>query len=211
MLCLAGLSLALCFSGIGCRSTYYSVMEKFGKHKRDLLKEEVEEARNDQVKASEQFKDALTRLKEFYGIPGGDLEKTYRQFSDDYEKCTDRAQTVRKRVATVEQLAGDLFKEWAEEIETYASAKLKANSQAKYEETRKKYESLHAAMKKAEQGMEPVLVLFRDQVLYLKHNLNAQAIGALKGEVLDIEREIGALIRDMNKSIAEADAFINTL
>ena len=56
---------------IGCRSTYYKAWEKFGVYKRDLLKKNVEEARDDQKKATEQFKDALTRLKELYGFEGG--------------------------------------------------------------------------------------------------------------------------------------------
>jgi hypothetical protein len=59
--------------------------------------------------------------------------------------------------------------------------------------------------------MEPVLRQFHDQVLYLKHNLNAAAVGALKGETVDIEKEIQNLIRDMNVSIQEADSFIEGL
>lgn len=48
----------------GCRSTYYAAYEKFGVHKRDLLKKRVTAARDEQQAAGEQFKDALTRLKE---------------------------------------------------------------------------------------------------------------------------------------------------
>jgi len=42
----------------------------------------------------------------------------------------------------------------------------------------------------------------------LKHNLNAKAVGSLGGEVVSIEREVTALIDDMNLSIREADNFI---
>ena len=59
--------------------------------------------------------------------------------------------------------------------------------------------------------MEPVLTNLRDYVLYLKHNLNAQAIGALRAEVRDIEMDVNTLIADMNKSIREADEFLKTL
>jgi hypothetical protein len=45
----------------------------------------------------------------------------------------------------------------------------------------------------------------------LKHNLNAQAIGALRAEVRDIELDVQTLIADMNKSIHEADEFLKTL
>jgi hypothetical protein len=91
------------------------------------------------------------------------------------------------------------------------SSRLASQSREKLRATRTKYESLHSAMKRAESSMEPVLKQFRDQVLYLKHNLNAAAIGALKGETVDIEKEIQQLIQDMNASIQQADSFIQGL
>jgi hypothetical protein len=208
--CLAILAaIVVCLTG--CRSAYYSAWEKFGKHKRDLLKENVEKVRDDQQAAAEQFKDALTRLKELYGFQGGDLEKIYNRLNADYQRSSQQAETVRNRIGKVEQIAADLFKEWETEIGSIQSPNLRSSSRDKLVETKRKYESLHGAMKRAERSMEPVLAQFRDQVLYLKHNLNAQAIGALKGEVGDIEKEIGKLIKEMNNAIAEADAFIQTL
>lgn len=195
----------------GCRTTYYNTMEKFGVHKRDLLKENVEEARDEQKKAAEQFKDALTRLKELYNINGGDLEKTYDRLKGDFDRSESRAKAVRDRIDKVETVSSDLFKEWEKEIAEMQSSKLASQSRAKLRDTRAKYETLHAAMTRAEASMEPVLTQFRDQVLYLKHNLNAQAIGALKGETLDIEKEIAQLIKDMNASIQQADSFIQGL
>jgi hypothetical protein len=195
----------------GCRSTYYATMEKFGVHKRDMLKENVEEARDEQKKATEQFKDALTRLRELYSIEGGELEKTYDRLKADFDRSEKRATAVRERIGKVETVAEDLFREWEKEIGEMESAKLASDSRSKLRSTREKYESLHMAMKRAEGSMEPVLAQFRDQVLYLKHNLNAQAIGALKGETLDIEKEIQQLINDMNASIQQADSFIQGL
>jgi hypothetical protein len=205
-----GLAVSALFS-IGCRTTYYATMEKFGVHKRDILKENVEEARDEQKKATEQFKDALTRLRELYNVGGGDLEKTYDRLKADFDRSESRATAVRERIGKVETVATDLFKEWEKEIGEMESSKLASQSREKLRATREKYESLHTAMKRAESSMEPVLKQFRDQVLYLKHNLNAQAIGALKGETVDIEKEIQQLIADMNASIKQADDFIKGL
>ena len=207
---LIGLVASVLFT-TGCRTTYYKTMEKFGVHKRDMLKENVEEARDEQKKATEQFKDALTRLRELYNIEGGDLEKTYDRLKSDFDKSESRANAVRERIDKVETVASDLFKEWEKEISQMESSNLARQSREKLRSTRDKYESLHTAMKRAEASMEPVLKQFRDQVLYLKHNLNAQAIGALKGETLDIEKEIQQLIKDMNASIQQADSFIQGL
>jgi hypothetical protein len=199
------------FLAAGCRTTYYATMEKFGVHKRDMLKNNVEEARDEQKKATEQFKDALTRLRELYNIEGGDLEKTYDRLKADFDRSEKRATAVRERIDKVETVAADLFKEWEKEISEMESSKLASQSREKLRATREKYESLHTAMQRAEGSMEPVLKQFRDQVLYLKHNLNAQAIGALKGETLDIEKEIQQLIKDMNTSIQQADSFVQGL
>ncbi len=57
--------------------------------------------------------------------------------------------------------------------------------------------------------MYPVLIKLKDYVLYLKHNLNAKAIGSLSGEMVSIEKDVEKLIRDMNVSIKEAESFIN--
>lgn len=206
-----GLAIFVAAFASGCKSTYYNTMEKFGVYKRDLLRDRVEDVRNEQDKATEQFKDALTRLRELYGSPGGDLEKMYDKLKADFDRSESRAKAVKERIGKVEGVASDLFKEWEQEISTMQSSRLAADSREKLRTTKEKYESLHTAMKRAEGSMEPVLAQFRDQVLYLKHNLNAQAIGALKGETLGIENEIQQLIKDMNTSIKEADSFIQGL
>lgn len=192
----------------GCRSTYYKAWETFGVYKRDLLKDNVIAARDEQKKASEQFTTALQRLKEMYGYKGGDLEKMYDGMQADYDRSASRATAVKDRVAKVETVAEDLFKEWEQEIPSIQTPSLAASSREKLRATRERYNDLHRAMKRAEASMDPVLVQFKDQVLYLKHNLNAAAIGSLQGEAASIDGEIRKLIKDMNVSIAEADKFI---
>lgn len=206
---LAGLSLALLTSG--CRSTYYATMEKFGVHKRDMLKDNVEEARDEQKEATEEFKDALTRLKELSNYKGGELETVYNKLKSDFDRCKSQADTVSKKIKDVETVSADLFKEWENEIQTMQNSSLASASRSKLQETKNRYQSLHAAMKRAETSMQPVLSQFNDQVLYLKHNLNAAVVGNLKTTALEIEKEISQLIQDMNRSISEADQFIKGL
>ena len=182
-----------------------------GVYKRDLLKKNVVAARNDQKAASEQFKDAMTRLKELTGFKGGNLEKTYNSLSRDYERSVERADAVHKRVREVETVAADLFKEWEKEDNEISSADLREKSRQQLRETRQRYEELHAALKRAEDSMDPVLTRLHDQVLFLKHNLNAAAIASLKGESANIQTEIGKLLDDMNAAIAQADKFINSM
>jgi hypothetical protein len=199
------------FSLTGCKSAYYSAYEQFGVYKRDLLKKKVVQAKEDQEKASEQFKDALTRMKEMYGFDGGNLEKTYNQIKADFDRSKQRADAVTQRVKEVETVANDLFTEWEKEIRQISSASLQSKSRTQLEATRQKYQDLSSALKRAERSMQPVVQQFQDQVLFLKHNLNAQAIASLKGEASQIQDEITRLIEEMNASIKQADEFIKAL
>jgi len=149
-------------------------------------------------------------VKELYGFDGGDLEEFYDNLQSDYEACEKRADAVSERIDGVEQIAADLFKEWAQEIDDMANEEFRSKSRESLKMTKRRYARLHDAMTKAESRMDPVLTQLRDYVLYLKHNLNAQAIGALKREVGDIEIEVETLIRDMSQSIKEADTFLKS-
>jgi hypothetical protein len=201
----------LVIASSGCRSTYYSAMEKVGVYKRDLLKKKVTAARDEEKQASQQFTNALNRLKQLYGFEGGNLEKTYRALENDYEKSAAQAGDVRVRVREVETVAKDLFAEWENELKDISSVTLRDRSRTQLRETRRKYDELYNALKRAEQSMEPVLVQFRDHVLFLKHNLNAQAIGSLRGEATSIQTDISRLLTEMNTAIARADEFIKAL
>lgn len=195
----------------GCRTAYYATYEKFGVYKRDLLKKRVTAARDDQKEAQEQFKDALTRLKEITKFDGGQLERAYGSLKNEYDDCAAKAQDVRKRIRDAETVAEDLFEEWEKEIGEINTPALRDSSREQLAATRQRFNELHRALKSAEQSMTPVLSQFNDYVLYLKHNLNAQAIASLKGETSNIQQEISRLIEQMNASIAQADEFIKTL
>jgi hypothetical protein len=194
----------------GCRSTYYAMWESVGKEKRHLLKDEVTAAREDQAQASEEFKDALTRIKELTGFQGGDLEDAYRRLKGDFEDCQQRAAVIDDRIRNVEQIAGDLFAEWEGEIGQMTNARFRSQSRQSLARTRDRYNRLHKALVRARSRMDPVLTRLNDYVLYLKHNLNAQAVGALGAEMASIQTDVDELIRDIERSIQEADVFLKT-
>ena len=66
-------------------------------------------------------------------------------------------------------------------------------------------------MGRAADRMEPVLATFRDQVLFLKHNLNARALASLTTTNRELEADISRLVADMEASIREAEDFIRTM
>jgi hypothetical protein len=199
------------FSLTACSSMYYGGLEKIGIPKREVMVYRVEKARDTQEETKEQFKSALDQFTVLTNFKGGDLEATYNKLNGEYEDSVRKAEEVRKRISDIEDVSGALFSEWESELSQYSNASLKRSSQQKLTATKAHYKQLITAMKRAEAKMAPVLSVFKDQVLYLKHNLNAQAIASLKGQLGLVQSDVSTLIAAMEKSIQEANAFIRTM
>ena len=120
----------------------------------------------------------------------------------------DSATKVSERTDKVESVAGALFNEWEDELKLYKNAGLRQSSQRKLQDTKTRYREMLASMHRAEKSIAPVLRTFRDNVLFLKHNLNAQAIGSLRSEFSTLKGEIDGLIKNMNEAIQTSNTFI---
>ena len=92
------LLLLLCLGLWACESTYYNAMEKVGIHKRDILVDRVEDARDSQQDAQEEFRDALSQFRSVVSFDGGDLEKLYDRLNASYEDSAAAADDIRERI-----------------------------------------------------------------------------------------------------------------
>ncbi len=203
--------LSFIFSASACSSMYYSGLEKMGIPKRDVMVHRVEKARDTQEETKEQFKSALDQFTAVANFKGGDFEANYNKLNSEYEASVDKANEVKKRISDIEDVSEALFQEWENEVTQYSNASLKRSSQNKLSATKVQYQQLITAMKNAESKIEPILVVFKDQVMFIKHNLNAQAISSLKGELGSIKSDVSTLVTAMEKSINEANAFIKKM
>lgn len=199
------------FTLTGCQSAYYSAMEQVGYHKRDIMVDRVEEAKESQQEAQQEFSSALEALSALTQFDGGELESVYNKINDKYQDSESAAEEVRERIAAIEDVSEALFDEWQDELDLYTNRSLRRASEQKLRETRTSYNTMLKAMKRAEQKMTPVLNTLRDNTLYLKHNLNASAVGALQGEFSNLEQDIQYAIKQMNAAIAESDKFLQKL
>lgn len=194
-----------------CRSTYYSLWETFGREKRDLLRSAMQGMVGDQEEAGETFTTALERVKALTGFQGGSLEAEYDKLKGAYDDAEDSAKQIDERTKDIEDVAADLFDEWDKEIGTMQAADLKSASRRKLSETKARYERAHASMLESRSRMSPALALLHDHVLYLKHNLNAAAVGSLMQSMGGIERSVADLQTSLEASIREAKGFLETM
>jgi len=196
---------------VGCATTYYDAMERVGIHKRDILVDRVKDARDSQIDAQKQFKSALEQFASVVRLKDTDLKKAYERLNAEYEDCQEAARTVSSRIDSVEAVADALFDEWEDELDLYKRSDLRKSSRTQMKATRSRYRSMLTTMHLAEKSMNPVLDTFYDNVLFLKHNLNAQAIASLKVEFSTLRGKIDGLVRRMNESIESSNTFIADL
>lgn len=194
-----------------CTQLYYKAQEKIGNEKRDILVDRIKKGREDQEKAKEQYKDTLEAFQAATGFKGGQTEEVYKKLKKEFDEAADRTKKVSDRIQSIEQVSGDMFSEWDKELSGMNNAELRAKSGGLLKATRRRYADLIRKMKAVEAKAKPVLKAFEDQVLFIKHNLNAEAITSLKTNVVKMDADVQVLIKDIELSTKEADAFIASL
>jgi hypothetical protein len=192
-------------------SAYYNTKESLGQHKRDLVVLHVEQACSSLERSRDQFEDTLDKFKTVICVPETSLEHKYKLLKRQYDFCQLRADEVSHRIAAIIAVSEALFTEWEAELKLYESRALRSRSNQQLKASRQHYARLLKSLSKAEAKIPPVLAAFRDQVLFLKHNLNAQAIAALQHEFVGISLDISQLIEVMEKTISEANQFVSIL
>ncbi|WP_236994165.1 DUF2959 domain-containing protein [Candidatus Methylomicrobium oryzae] len=194
------------------KSVYYNARETIGgDHKRAIVVHQVEQACVSLRETRNEFEDALQRFKMLVNVNDALLEHRYHQLNRKYQFCRTKSEAVSARIRAIEEVSEALFAEWEKELNEYNSRTLKNHSKQQLRLARQNYARLIKSLRTAEAKIHPVLSAFKDQVLYLKHNLNAQAIAALQNEFVVIGIDIAQLIQAMEQTIAEASSFVAML
>jgi hypothetical protein len=194
------------------KSVYYNARETIGgDHKRAIVVHQVEQACVNLRETRNEFEDALQRFKMLVNVNDALLEHRYHQLNRKYQFCRAKSEAVSARIRAIEEVSEALFAEWEKELDEYSNRALKSHSRQQLKLARQNYARLLKSLRTAEAKIHPVLSAFKDQVLYLKHNLNAQAIAALQNEFVVIGIDIAQLIQAMEQTIAEASSFVAML
>ncbi len=193
------------------RTIYYNARESIGEHKREIVVFQVEQACASLQDTRDEFEDALERFKNLVCNNETGLEHKYNQLNRQYQFCRSKSEAVSNRIRAIQEVSEALFIEWESELNEYTNRALRNSSKRQLKAARQNYARLIKTMQGAENKIQPVLAAFKDQVLYLKHNLNARAIAALQHEFIEISIDISQLIHAMEQTIAEASHFVSAL
>lgn len=208
---LVGIALTL----VGCSSTVekakYAAWEKVGVHKRDILVDRIQDTAEAQEEAKQEFKSAYEELATLIKVDDKGLADKYKKVSAAYERSENSSEKLKDHIASVDRVAKNLFTEWEQELGQYTSESLRKNSATNLAKTKKRYAAIYKAMQDSYNTIPPVLNILRDNTLYLKHNLNANAISSMQGEVKSIKGKVNILIKEMEASITESQQFISQM
>lgn len=194
------------------QTAYYQSRETLlGDHKRDLVVMQVDQACHSLKESRDQFVDALEQFKSLVRVDDSPLQLRYQLLKRHYDQCRYKAEQVTQKIQAIEHVSEALFAEWEAELELYTNRSLRTRSQQQLKKSRQQYMRLLKTLQLAESRIHPVLADFQDQVLSLKHNLNAHAIAALRNDFLDIGLDISKLLDVMEKTIIEASQFVSIL
>ncbi|WP_019866254.1 DUF2959 domain-containing protein [Methylovulum miyakonense] len=193
------------------QTVFYHARESIGEHKRTIVVAQVEQACGSLQDTRDAFADALERFNSLVAVQDTALEHKYHLLNRQYQFCRAKSEAVSQRIRGIEEVSEALFKEWEKELNEYSSRTLRNSSKQQLKLARQHYARLIKGMHKAESRIQPVLAAFKDQVLYLKHNLNARAIAALQNEFIGISLDISQLLQAMEQVIAEANQFVGIL
>lgn len=195
----------------GCHSTYYKAMSTLGKEKRDILVSRIKDAKKDQDQTKQKLQTTMESFQALTGFKGGSLEKSYKRLNSDYEDAASQADKLHDKIQSIDQVSNDLFKEWQGEINAMDNGKLKSQDSVMLRNAKVRQATYMRAMHQTEDQIAPVLKTFHDQVLFLKHNLNARAIGSLKNTSAGLQSDVAGLVQSIDASSQEADKLISSL
>ena len=195
----------------GCHSTYYKAMRTLGKEKRDILVQRIKDAKKDQDQTKQKLQTTMESFQALTGFKGGSLEKSYKRLNSDYESAASQADKLHDKIQSIDQVSNDLFKEWQGEINAMDNGKLKSQDSVMLRNAKTRQATYMRAMRRTEDQIAPVLKAFHDQVLFLKHNLNARAVGSLKNTSAGLQSDVAGLVQSIDASSQEADKLIASL
>ena len=137
-----------------------------------------------------------------------DLFDKYSKFKRAYDDCEYRVNELADSIENIEDVSRNMFDEWTDQLAEYTNQDLRRASETQRADTQRSYDVLIAATKSAERAIKPVHATFHDQVLFLKGNVNAEAIVTLQGQTAAVDADVAKLVVDLDAAIAAAEKFL---
>jgi hypothetical protein len=140
-----------------------------------------------------------------------DRKKLYNSLQKEMENTEKRRATIGEVAATMSAEADTLFKQWTDSAAAIENADLRKKSEERLAATKASYAEIGTVGQKASDLYGPFMKDLQDQVTFLGHDLNAEAVASLKPEAAKINEAASKLIQSIDDTITTANTNIGAL
>jgi len=138
----------------------------------------------------------------------GDAAQAYASLVAAIETSQAQAEKLAESVEPMKDAAADVFKQWTKDLEEMHNSRLRAQSRARMEETRKRYEAVVGASAVAQTSLEAFNADLHDHALFLGHDFNRTAVSAIATEVAALEERSKDLDHRLDACAAAAQRYV---
>jgi hypothetical protein len=177
--------------------------------------ERLVKASGNTVKAVADTKLQLVKTLDIYNAlmadDAKDRKKLYNSLQKEMENTEKRRATIGEVAATMSAEADTLFKQWTDSAAAIENADLRKKSEERLAATKASYAEIGTVGQKASDLYGPFMKDLQDQVTFLGHDLNAEAVASLKPEAAKINEAASKLIQSIDDTITTANTNIGAL
>ncbi len=201
------------FLGLGACSALPSFNQKPGKGlaQVDDLLTRVEQVQIEAVLSKERSRGAFDALMAIVGPQfDGDAVSAHATLIKAVKESTLQAERLEKSVPPLKSTATVVFEEWTRSLESFGNTKLRSHSQERMEETRARCEELVQATVAAQIAYDAFNADLNDHALFLEHDFNSAAVGAIAEQVDQLNFQAAELDKRLEASIVAAKRYIQS-
>jgi hypothetical protein len=184
----------------GCQSVHRAASERFSLARQDSLVREIDRASRLHQATADQLGVALETYQYVLDPEEFSLRERYELLSREYVRAERLAADTRERIEDMEHAARAHFVDWENRLYEYTDPVIRNASRQQLDASRQEYERVVTHVRRTETRTNRVIQAFGDQVRFLRHNLNQQAIGALRNPATELQLEVTDLMEEMQKA-----------
>ncbi len=197
---------------MGCNNSLgYNLQEAMGTPKRQVMVSRVQDTRDSMKDTKKAFASALQQFGSVYKEGGSKLENKYVILKKEYENCNSKASELRRQIANVKSIGQVLFAEWQKELDQFTNEQMRKLSETKMQQTREKYVAMTTGMDRVSARMTPALNSMNDQLLNIKHSLNALITVSLEEELIQLRTHTDSLMAEIDSAVEHCNTFIGSM
>lgn len=177
----------------------------------DELLRRIERVQAESAVAKESAHSALNELCTLVS-PGfkGDAAMAFAKFVAASDASEEQGETLRDSVEPMRDAADALFRRWTKDMEAFGNSRMRQRSQTRLDETRTSYQSIVGASQAAQIALDAFHDDLRDHATFLRHDLNANSVASLRGDVRQLREQIEGLDMRFDATVAAARAYVES-